>query len=73
LPLWLAYLLGLLSWVPLAAAAVLTGRFLAAVPESQTPPISQIPSKHHDSAGRRGAGWRQEFFDDWSFAWDDLS
>jgi hypothetical protein len=61
----MAYLLGLLSWIPLTAAAVLTGRMLAAAHESQTRPAD--PVRRAASAAHR-----QEFFDDWSFAWDDL-
>ena len=70
----MAYLLGFLSWIPLAAVAVLTGRLLAAAHRTQTRPFRPHASANRLDPSHRlaAAGWRPEFFDDWSFAWDDL-
>jgi hypothetical protein len=73
LPVWLAYFLGFLTWLPLTAFAVLTGRWLAKLREVQSRPStadahSPRPAEPPASAAPPAIYDR---FDDWAKAWAD--
>lgn len=63
---WLAYLLGLLTWLPIVVLAVLTGRVLAWAREAQTRPAAA------ESRKRLSPSTAPESGDDaWAVAWAD--
>ncbi|HZB93010.1 MAG TPA: hypothetical protein VE397_16305 [Stellaceae bacterium] len=63
---WLAYLLGLLTWLPIIALAVLTGRLLAWARETQTRPAAAKSLKRLAPPGAPESG-----DDPWAVAWAD--
>ncbi len=50
---WLAYLLGLVSWIPIIAVAVIVGRLLARARRTQS---RHAPGTEGPGAGASGAG-----------------
>jgi hypothetical protein len=50
---WLAYLLGLVSWIPIIAVAVIVGRLLARARRTQS---RHAPGTEGLGAGASGAG-----------------
>ncbi len=71
---WLAFCLGVVSWVPVVAAAVVTGRLLAQARDAQTRPIDAgelSPLRPIEITLTAALPSTPDAFDAWAFAWAD--
>ena len=72
---WLAYLLGVMSWIPIVAFAVAIGRWLAQAREVQTRPAQadELSLQPVETLVSAAPLRRSDAADDWAFASADAT